>query len=83
MLQVIYNWIIDNQEWFFDGLGVVLLTGIVTFIAKIVQSKRRNDNIAQSQSGGDGSINFQIGRDLKISSNKEGKNVRKKKSNGR
>lgn len=83
MLKAIYNWIVENKEWFFDGLGVVLFTSIATIIVKRIQSKRQSDGISQSQAGGDGSTNLQIGGDLKVFNNKEGKNVRKKKSNGR
>lgn len=77
----IRDWILSNKEWLFDGLGVVLLTGLGTLITKLFKNQKYKDDITQSQSGGDNSINFQVGRNLNINAEKEETDARKKKSN--
>lgn len=57
------DWIKENKEWLFSGLGVALLTLIVAFVRRRAGDLSR----AQHQSGGTGSQNMQAGRDINIS----------------
>lgn len=31
MFKIIYNWIIENSEWVFSGIGVTLFFGLIAF----------------------------------------------------
>lgn len=39
----ILQWINDNKEWFFSGIGVVLITTLGTIIKKLFFKKKSND----------------------------------------
>ena len=53
----IVEWIGKNAYWIFDGIGIVVLTGVLGIIFK----KRRNKekNISITQNGGKNSVNIQ------------------------
>jgi len=53
------DWIQDNKEWFFSGLGVFLVGLLFTVIRK----RRNRKNINMKQKSGSDSTNIQIGRD--------------------
>lgn len=54
------QWILDNKEWLFSGLGIFILTLIFSFFAK-------NKNVTkQSQKSGKYSKNYQSARDIHI-----------------
>lgn len=59
------QWIVDNLEWLFGGIGVSALAGVIGLIFK----KKSNN---QSIKSGDNSKNNQAGRDITISNNKAG-----------
>jgi len=54
------EWLIENKEWVFSGIGVFALTLIVTVL------RRKGNSYKQSQKGGDYSINIQSGKDTNI-----------------
>ena len=58
----ILKWVADNKDWIFDGVGVALIVGIVTWFGSR-RDKGSADNIPlrQRQRGGKGSTNVQIG----------------------
>jgi hypothetical protein len=61
MINNIINWIIENKEWFFSGIGVTVLLGIITFFRKIFCKKsevEKNIKIIQTTKGKN---NTQIG----------------------
>ena len=35
MINKVINWIIENKEWVFSGIGVTVLLGVITFFRKI------------------------------------------------
>jgi hypothetical protein len=53
------NWIFENKEWLFSGIGVIIISTILGFFL----NKRKPQ---QSIKSGDFSHNFQSGRDLNI-----------------
>jgi hypothetical protein len=52
------KWIIDNKEWIFSGIGVLVLS---VFVQQWFPSKH-----VQKQKSGRGSINYQAGKDINI-----------------
>lgn len=64
------KWVMDNKEWLFSGIGIVVLVWIVRTIFK-----RRETNSAQSIQTGKDSINFQAGRDVNLNNRPKSKDV--------
>lgn len=57
------DWLIQNKEWVFGGVGVAVITGLIALL-------RRNSNgPSQLQKSGSNSTNVQAGRDVSL--NKE------------
>lgn len=54
------EWIIDNKEWVFSGIGVFIIGGFVTWLSNRNVAKRYN---RMKQKSGNNSINIQIGGD--------------------
>ena len=61
MFNYIINWLVDNCEWVFSGIGVTILLGIITFIRKKVIRNRQDtaQTIINQENGGN--HNTQIG----------------------
>lgn len=53
------QWVIDNAEWIFSGIGVFVISGIVALITK----NKRAKTIKMKQKSGASSTNIQIGGD--------------------
>ncbi len=53
----IFEWIEKNSYWIFDGIGVIVLTGILGIIFKKRKNKEKNISIVQK--GGKNSVNIQ------------------------
>ena len=53
------EWILDNKEWIFSGIGVFILSLIIGVVArrKSIQKQNSGDNSTNLQSGG----NIKIG----------------------
>jgi len=66
MINKITYWIIQNTEWVFSGIGVVVITSIVRLIFK-----KKGSSSKQTIRSGAGSTNFQAGQDINIKMNKE------------
>lgn len=63
------DWIIDNKEWFFSGVGVFILGLIITFFSWLFRKRQKpDDNISVSmkQKGGKNSKNYQSNGDMTI-----------------
>lgn len=45
------DWVLNNKEWLFGGMGIAL----IGFISKIIRSKKKSNTIVQK--GGDNTIN--------------------------
>lgn len=56
------EWILQNKEWIFSGVGLFVISTIVTLIFKTSNKK-------QIQKIGDKSTGIQVGRDFKIGDN--------------
>lgn len=54
------NWIIENKEWIFSGIGVFILGLIVTIITR----KKKGKSLKMNQKSGSNSTNIQIGGDF-------------------
>lgn len=55
------NWLIENKEWLFSGIGV----SVILFIISLLNKKT---GLKQEQKSGANSTNYQSGRDIKIGS---------------
>lgn len=68
----IINWLIENKEWIFQGIGALLIIEVVRRIIKSDRSIDKSQTISQTQTnkqiqtGGDNSINIQAKRDVNI-----------------
>jgi len=54
------QWIIDNKEWIFSGIGIFILSIIAGLFIK------RKSFLKQSQKSGKNSTNYQAGGDINI-----------------
>lgn len=54
------QWLINNREWVFSGIGVFILTLIISFLFK------KKSAISQIQQSGDNSTNYQAAQDINI-----------------
>lgn len=57
------NWISENREWLFSGLGGAVVMGIAGFLFK---RKRDKVELSQSIKTGDNSTNIQGGNDVNV-----------------
>ena len=55
------TWIVDNKEWLFSGIGVV----VIAWIGRIIYRKRQAHS-SQNIRSGDKSTSIQAGRDVQI-----------------
>jgi hypothetical protein len=55
-----WNWILNNKEWLFSGVGVAAIVSLVGFLS------RRKSASRQKQRSGRNSTNIQAGRDVTI-----------------
>jgi hypothetical protein len=66
----VFDWLIQNEQWLFSGIGVAIVSWIGALIFK-----RNNSSSSQTIRSGNNSTNFQAGRDVNIGSNKKGTDV--------
>jgi hypothetical protein len=57
------NWINENKEWIFRGVGVVIITFILNYFFK-------DKSTSQKQKSGKKSNNYQSGKDITINNKK-------------
>ena len=57
MINHIINWISENREWFFSGIGVTLLLWIIAFFRK----KSECEKCTKIEQNSEGQNNTQIG----------------------
>lgn len=53
-----FEYMIDNKEWIFSGIGVVVMSWFLL---------RKSTGSKMSQKGGKGSTNIQVGGDFSVS----------------
>ncbi len=58
------NWLIENKQWIFSGVGIAIPLAIVSWVFSSRSSK-------QKQKGGSNSTNIQIGGNLTIHERKD------------
>ena len=61
MINNIINWIANNQEWVFSGIGVTILLGIIAFFRKIFCKKSEDEKSVKIEQKNEGQNNTQIG----------------------
>ena len=61
MINNITNWIIENQEWVFSGIGVTVLLGVIAFFRKIFCKKSESEKGIKIEQKNEGQNNTQIG----------------------
>jgi hypothetical protein len=66
----VFDWLIQNEQWLFSGIGVAIVSWIGALIFK-----RNNSSSSQTIRSGNNSTNLQAGRDVNIGSNKKGTDV--------
>lgn len=57
------QWILDNKEWLFSGIGVLIISAIIGLIF------RNKNNINQTQKAGKNSTSYQAAGDIVIKEN--------------
>ena len=63
------EWLTNNKEWFFSGVGVFILGLIITFFSWLFRKKQKsenNTNVSMKQKGGKNSKNYQSNGDMTI-----------------
>jgi len=61
-MEDLITWVIDNKEWLFSGVGLLVVAWVVRHIFK----KKTYASSTQTIRSGDSSTNIQAGRDAKI-----------------
>lgn len=56
------NWIIENADWMFSGIGVAILGALVGLFVK----KKLNDKNSQTINAGNNSTNIQGGENVSV-----------------
>lgn len=64
---VIIDWLSDNKEWVFSGIGVTIVVSIIGFVFKIFKKKSKGKSVQQNASFNFGSHITQV--DGNINSN--------------
>lgn len=57
------QWMIDNKEWLFSGIGIFVITLLISIFT------RKKSDIKQSQKSGSNSKNYQSTGDINIGRN--------------
>lgn len=55
------DWIVENKEWIFSGIGVFVLGLVISIFAR--KGKVKQKSIKMKQKSGSNSTNIQIGGD--------------------
>ncbi|WP_322039178.1 hypothetical protein [Burkholderia diffusa] len=63
-MKAIWEWVLNESHWLFDGIGAVLLVSVLGWLWTKFFGKRGEPNIQQKLHGKDSSVNYQVGRDL-------------------
>lgn len=61
------EWLLQNKEWFFSGIGALLVSLVVALCTWLFRKKRHNGTTRQRLNSGDYSSPMQAGRDINIS----------------
>jgi hypothetical protein len=69
-LEEFVAWVIDNKQWLFSGVGLV----VVAWVGRLI-FKKRYASSTQTIRSADSSTNVQAGRDVNIGTKKKGNDV--------
>jgi len=61
VLETVTEWISNNYTWVFSGIGIFILSGIITFF-----KRKGNNTIKQKQRSGKNSTNIQAGGNVEF-----------------
>lgn len=61
MINKVFNWIIENREWVFSGIGVTVLLGIIGSFRKIFFRKSDDEKHIRIVQKSEGQNSTQIG----------------------
>lgn len=61
------KWLLDNANWIFSGVGIVLFTGIGYLVQRFLDKETRG----QQQRADRGSVAIQAGRDVQVGQNND------------
>ena len=61
MITNITNWIMENREWVFSGIGVTVLLGAIAFFRKIFCKETESEKDIKIEQKNEGQNNTQIG----------------------
>jgi len=64
-LEEFVGWVIDNKQWLFSGVGLVVIAWVVRLIFR-----KRYASSTQTIRSGDSSTNVQAGRDVSVGTKK-------------
>lgn len=62
-MEDVINWISTNKTWLFEGIGVVIILGIVRYFWKRNKETKNEPTVSNTATG---SGNIQAGRDVNI-----------------
>ena len=68
------HWITENKEWLFSGIAVAVPLAVIGwFLARTKRNAKRasQKRIEQTQKSGSGSVNIQVGGNMKVDTRKE------------
>lgn len=60
------QWLIQNKEWVFSGIGIPIIVWIGTLIVKKKNPEKLSTSKSLSQSGGNHSTNIQGGKNVNV-----------------
>lgn len=68
LIEKLINYLQDNHEWLFSGLGTYVISGIAAVLLAVLTIKIRNKRSLANQKikSGKKSINIQSGRDTRF-----------------
>lgn len=63
--QLLFDWLIHNEEWFLSGIGVLMISTISTFLTRRYKTQTTPATLIH-QSSGDNSANLQVNGNITI-----------------
>ncbi len=66
------EYIINNKEWLFSGIGVTIAISILGIIKFVFRKRANSKNVIQTQKNGNNSINVQVGGDYSVREDQTG-----------
>ena len=61
MIKNTIDWLFNNREWVFSGIGVTVLLGVIAFFCKIFGKNAENEKNMKIEQKAKGQNNTQVG----------------------